>query len=120
MDAYFPGIQEQLNDGRILLKKLITNFDLQGFVKHAVLPVCFQTSKFEIVIEIELQELHLIVCKYGIASNPSSGPRKWIRKAFDTPFFSQVLADALRKNQAITRLDLTRSKIGDDDLKAWW
>ena len=92
---------------------LITNFDLQGFVKHAVLPVSFRTSKFEIVIETELQELHLIVCKYGIASNPSSGPRKWIRKAIDTPIFSQAFADALRMNQTITGtpLILRRAKL---------
>ena len=73
-----------------------------------------------LLFEIELQPLHLIVCKYGIASNPSLGPRKWIRKAFDTPIFSQALADALRSNQRITRLHLNLSKIGDDDLKAWW
>ena len=55
-----------------------------------------------------------------IASNPSSRPRKWIRKAIDTPIFSQALADALRMNQTIILLDLRESKIGDDDLKAWW
>ena len=32
-------------------------FDLQGFVKHAVLPASSRTSEFEIV-EIELQQLH--------------------------------------------------------------
>ena len=73
-----------------------------------------------LLFEIELEELHLIVCKYGIASNPSLGPRKWIRKAIDTTIFSQALADALRINQTITELGLCGCKIGDDDLKAWW
>ena len=73
-----------------------------------------------LLFEIELQELHLIVCKYGIASNPSLGPRKWIRKAIDTAIFSQALADALRINQTITGPQLSGSNIGDDDLKAWW
>ena len=35
----------------------MTIFDLQGFVKHAVLPVSSRTSNFEDV-EIELQQLN--------------------------------------------------------------
>jgi len=73
-----------------------------------------------LLFEIELQELNLIVCKCGIASNPSLGPRKWIRKAIDTAIFSQALADALRMNQTITELHLNDCNIGDDDLKAFW
>ena len=82
--------------------------------------LAFGPLSLRVLFEIELQELHLIVCKYEIASNPSSRPRKWIRKAIDTPIFSQALADALRINQTITLLDLRGCNIGDDGLKAWW
>ena len=94
---------------------------MQGFVKHAVLPVSFRASKFEIVIGIELQELNLIVrMQIWDCLKPFFGSKKMDPEGVWHSIFSQALADALRMNQTITQLFLDKSKIGDDDLKAWW
>ena len=86
---------------------------------QAVLPVSYRASKLKFSFEIELQQLPFFVNKYGIASNPSWGPKENLEGVWHC-HFCQALADALRMNQTITFLNLVRSKIGHDDLKAWW
>ena len=95
----------------------MTIFDLQAFVKHAVLPL--GPLSLRLLFEIELQQLHTLM-QIRDCLKPFLGSKNEFGRRLTLLFFVQALADALRMNQRIAVLDLCASKIGDDDLEAWW